>query len=83
MKYTTEKHGTEDEALVVLVRCFAVEMLTKLDKKAKEGFSGWDDPDTISDGMLLESLKRHLRRGNYVDVANLAAFLWNRQESTK
>lgn len=79
-------------ALNALVDDFAVAMKKKLIKKFKEGKSGWDDPewdpDQIKDAMIehcgVEFSMTHVRVSGHelvdpVDVANFAAFLWNRR----
>ena len=65
------------EALDALVDAFAVEMKKKLRRKALEGRHGWDDPQ-YAEGIRVAMLE-HARRGpgQEVDVANLAAMLWN------
>lgn len=67
----------ELEALDAMVDAFAAQMKQKLRLKALDGFSGWDDPGRadIIRGAMIE----HSRRGpgQEVDVANLAAMLWN------
>lgn len=67
----------EFEALDSLVDAFAIEMKTKLRQKALEGKGGWDDPDMVD--FLMESLAEHIERGTgqEVDIANIAAMLWN------
>lgn len=69
----------EIRALNDCVDDFAVDMRRKLRKKAIEGSSGWDDPWTLSRAKIIRQIKRHLRKGDMVDVANLAMFAWNRQ----
>lgn len=65
------------EALDALVDAFAAEMKRKLRHKALEGRSGWDDPQ--NEQFIRDSMLRHVQRGRgqEVDVANLAAMLWN------
>lgn len=67
----------EMQALDALVDAFAAEMKKKLRRKALEGYSGWDDP-AYAEGMRAAMLEHALRGpGQEVDVANLAAMLWN------
>lgn len=65
------------EALDALVNAFAAEMKKKLRRKALEGRSGWDDPQ-YADGIRTAMIE-HAQRGpgQEIDVANLAAMLWN------
>lgn len=66
----------ELDALYALVDAFAEEMKGKLRRKYVEGFTGWDDPELRPE--LERRLQLHvIRGGQYVDVANLAAMLWN------
>lgn len=73
------RHNTfaEFEALDAMVDAFAREMKKKLHAKALEGRTGWDDPE-CRDG-IREAMIEHAARGLFqeVDVANLAAMLWN------
>ena len=67
-------------ALSALVGYFADEMQAKLFEKYHEGYTGWDNHRLKS--FLLESLEKHVERAKedpsqWVDVANLAAMLWN------
>ena len=90
MKFKTPKHvSINDEALVLsaMVDAFASEMKAKLHRKLvepgwKPGTSHlWDQPDKLSDDDLVNRLKEQVSRADIdpVDVANYAAFLWNRE----
>lgn len=73
-------HNTfaEVRALDQLVDAFAAEMKKKLrDQYYRNGYTGWDD--RAKEGIIRDSLCQHLDRlwGQEVDIANLAAFLWN------
>lgn len=72
-------HNTFAEltALDAMVDAFAAEMKKKLHKKWREGQRGWDDRDCEQG--IRTALARHVARGpgQEVDVANLAAMLWN------
>lgn len=68
--------------LAKLVGAFSAAMICKLDRKAKQGWTGWDNPMLIDN--LEKSLNEHVQvfntTGNakqLIDIANLAAFLWN------
>lgn len=66
----------ELDALDALVDAFAKEMKAKLRKKYLDGYTGWDEPSLRP--ILELKLTEHVARGGqYVDVANLAAMLWN------
>lgn len=67
----------EMNALHALVDAFAAEMKKKLQRKAIAGHSGWDDP-ACSDNIRASMIEHALRgKGQEIDVANLAAMLWN------
>lgn len=61
------------------VDAFAVAMKNKLEKKAREGWSGWDSDesaDKIYCAMLAHAAGVPLARDQEVDIANLAMMLW-------
>ena len=67
----------ELDSLYLLVDEFAAEMKTKLRKKWKEYYSGWDNPDT-ADSLRAAMINCVLRGpGQEIDIANFAAMLWN------
>ncbi len=70
----------EERALTDLVNRFAAKMKRKLIHKMKKGRHGWDEPEWTP-AMIRKALIEHLEKPNadMVDVANFAAFLWNRQ----
>jgi hypothetical protein len=69
----------ETEALSALVDDFAKAMKEKLRKRWSEGRTGWDDPNwTVED--MKKQLIEHVDKGDPVDIANFAAFIWNRHE---
>jgi hypothetical protein len=64
--------------LTKLTIAFSAEMRAKLHAKAANR-GGWDDPSwTVDD--IKRALIEHIDRGDPVDVANFAAFWWNRLE---
>ena len=75
MSDKTKRHDAVDR--------FAQRMKRKLDRKAGEGYHGWDTG--CLDMELEDSLQHHctkLIRGDRrqaVDIANLAMFLWYRK----
>jgi hypothetical protein len=67
-------------ALGELVHRFAAAMRHKLYEKAAEGYTGWNNPENIE--MIQQKLLANAERGDWVDVANLAAMLWNQEQSS-
>lgn len=67
----------EMKALSDLVDKFAQEMKRKLHQKYLQGYSGWDDP--FNRRTIGTMLVKHVDEfnGQFVDIANLAAMLWN------
>jgi len=69
------KRAAEAEALGALLDTFVKEVGTKIFTKLQAGYTGWDDPK------IEEELKRKLltnfQKGDMVDVAACAMFLWN------
>lgn len=57
---------------------FSSEMRRKLALKRREGFSGWDDPSQCSINYLSILLRKHVEKGDPVDVANLAMMIHQR-----
>lgn len=83
MRFTKETARTpydcgEGKSLEMLVDAFAEAMKAKLRKKILEGYKGWDDPKWTRE-KIVEALKAHLEKGDPVDIANFAAFIWNRE----
>jgi hypothetical protein len=75
-------HGlfAEGRALCALVEAFAARMESELlERLRRGGCHGWDDP-TWRD-YLRNSLAEHVHKGDLVDVANIAAFLWNMEQT--
>jgi hypothetical protein len=71
----------EEHALDALVDAFAKEMKKKLRQKYwRDGYTGWDDIANLA--IIQQKLGEHVVRllaggDQAVDVANLAAMLWN------
>lgn len=75
------KHNSwaEIKALYSLVDAFADVMKYKLLLAAVDKMkSGWNDP-RWSEDEIVNALREHVDKGDPVDVANFAAFLWNRK----
>lgn len=66
-----------------LVDAFAAAMKAKLNvADEKYGWcDGWKNPDSVP--ALRRELRRHLGKGDPVDVANYCAFLWFHSASTE
>lgn len=61
---------------------FAAALKAKLAAKRAEGYGGWHDTTTCPAGRLAAQLRDHVRKGDPVDVGNLAMMLWSRGETT-
>ena len=78
----TQDPGRVDQEIVRLnevVDEFAQAMKLKLAQKAREGWSGWDKPESsikIWNAMLAQGAAVTLAKGQEVDIANLAMMLW-------
>ena len=72
----------EISALRKLCSDVADEMYTKLLAKFRDGWEGWDDPESLP--ILKRKLRGHIKGGfdseNMIDVMNLAAMIWNQQQ---
>lgn len=60
---------------------FSVAMKAKLAKKRAQGRGGWDDERICSPDDLACMLVDHVRKGDPVDVGNLAMMLFNRPDA--
>ena len=73
----------DDEA----VDAFAAAMKIKLAAARERGRSGWDNTDEDGEGCSVDFLRRllreHVDKGDPIDVANIAMFLWHRRAGTK
>jgi hypothetical protein len=58
---------------------FARAMDAKLAQKRTEGRGGWHKPGECTVDDLREELMRHAEAGRWVNVANYAMMLWNRE----
>lgn len=59
---------------------FAAAMKEKLGQKRDEGRFGWDDPALCTNEYLSELLRKHVEKGDPVDVGNFAMMLHQRGE---
>lgn len=62
---------------------FAAAMKAKLASARAKGRGGWEDKDLCHQDSLALDLRRHVHKGDPVDVANFAMMLHQRGESTK
>jgi len=67
---------SDRKALKDCVKDFSNQMSKKLIKKSKVK-SGWDS-ESFSEEDIKEMLLDHIEKGDMVDVANFAMFIWNR-----
>lgn len=65
-----------------VVDAFAAAMKAKLAQQRAKGYGDWQDKDKCPEGRLQKLLADHIPKGDPVDVANFAMFLWHRGEST-
>jgi hypothetical protein len=72
------KKAAQAEALGALLDTFAKEVGAKIFTKMEEGYVGWDDPQKVNE--LRKKLLTNFEKGDMVDVAALAMFLWNLNE---
>ena len=72
------KTAAEQTALGTLLDAFAKEVGQKIFLQMQKGYQGWDKPETIES--MRQKLLTNLERGDMVDVAALAMFLWNLQQ---
>ena len=69
------------QKLLMLIGKFTTMMTLKINKKTIQGYHGWDL--SINKATMLKKLRRNLKQEDYVDVANLAMFLWNLKEQER
>jgi hypothetical protein len=72
--------GGEEMKLFEALGHFAHAMNDKLESRKMRGWKGWN---TISENSLRERLRHNIETEDWVDVANLAMFLWARQIKRK
>lgn len=63
------------------VDAFAAEMKRKLAHAREQGRGGWNRPSECSQFRLSQYLRNCVDKGDPIDVANFACFLWSRGES--
>ena len=72
----TDGEIRERDELFQAVNAFARAMKVKLANKTLDGKSGWQETWWIESGNALEQLLAHAKKGDMVDVANFAMFIW-------
>lgn len=72
------RRTAEQEALGAVLDAFAKEVGAKIFTKLEGGYFGWDDPANLNE--IRKRLLTNLEKGDMVDVAALAMFLWNLQQ---
>lgn len=77
-----QKINDELEKLVPVFSEFSREMQTKLAVKLVQGADGWDDPEWTIE-MATKALEAHVKKGDFVYVANFAMFIWFKQQQEK
>ncbi len=70
---------TEQNKVIDCLGKFNAEMLKKILKKSREGYSGWDSQECAA--YMQHQLSHHTVKGDYIDVANIAMFLWFLEQS--
>jgi hypothetical protein len=69
----------DDEA----VDRFAIAMKAKLAEKRAQGYGGWDRPEECTIGHLSQLLRKHIDKGDAVDVGNFSMMIHQRGGSIK
>jgi len=73
------------EKLSSAVDEFAVRMKARLIQKAKQGYTGWDNPEEVMDFSLVSCMSDDINGRNpvskAVDIANRAMMLWYRHSN--
>jgi hypothetical protein len=69
----------EQDALDTLIDEASHALRAKLRILLSEGYTGWDNPENRE--ALMTLLKQTLEKGNHLETAIMALFLWNLDES--
>lgn len=75
-----ERKANEKMALHFLLADFHNQMELRVKTKLEQGYSGWDKPENVSSEDLIEKLEDNTYEKDWIDVAVLACFLWNREK---
>lgn len=68
----------EQNKVIECMGNFSAEMLKKILKKMKEGYCGWDNENHAA--YMQNQLTLHAKKCDYIDVANIAMFLWSLEQ---
>lgn len=79
IKLLTERIDDNDAIDTAAVAMFTADMGARLAHKRAEGRHGWWDPDTCSVHTLARMLQGFIQRGELLDAANIAMFLYCRE----
>lgn len=79
IKLLTERIDDNDAIDTAAVAMFTADMGARLADKRAEGRHGWWDPDTCSVHTLARMLQGFIQRGELLDAANIAMFLYCRE----
>jgi len=74
------RRNLSSDDLVPLTNChraFSKRTLKRLLGKKKEGAKGWDESAYWTYPDIIKRLRAAVKRGDMVDVSNLAMFAWN------
>ena len=77
---TMENLSKESKALIQTQETFNLIRSNKMAAKLLLGFTYWDKREELSDEELIERLEKNIKDKDWVDVANLANFLWHRTQ---
>jgi hypothetical protein len=73
----TAKREAEQQAIGALMNAFTDGMVHELTSKLDTSYAGWDNGTTESVETLKSRLADSINNQDWVDVANIAMFLWN------
>ena len=68
----------EQNKIIDCMGRFNSEMLKKILKKGRQGYTGWDTQRCAA--FMQRQLSKHAKKGDYIDTANIAMFLWFLQQ---
>lgn len=66
---------TNEEADEQLIEHVRQSMELKLSKKRKQGYGGWQSLYQCNNNYLLDQLKKHIDKGDMIDVINFAGMI--------
>lgn len=80
MRYQVH-NADELEVLQMLHEDFAGHIWAKIKKKHNEGVTGWDNENWTIE-QIKEMLRKHIDKGDPIDIAIIAMFWWNKTNPT-